>query len=175
MRPKRPPLHPQWAARQPYGGKPRAKVSENFISPCRSSTRCAPNGRHCTHSGPHGSHMGGNLEPKCRKFYQSPPLIHPMRPKRPPLHPQWAARQPYGGKPRAKVSEILSVPPLIHPMRPKRPPLHPQWAARQPYGGKPRAKVSEILSFPAAHPPDAPQTAATAPTVGRTAAIWGET
>jgi len=64
MRPKRPPLHPQWAARQPYGGKPRAKVRGNFIFPRRSSTRCAPNGRHCTHSGPHGSHMGRNLEPK---------------------------------------------------------------------------------------------------------------
>ena len=52
-----------------------------------------------------------------------------MRPKRPPLHPQWAEWQPYGGKPSVKVSRIfISSPLLIRPMRPKRPPLHPQWA-----------------------------------------------
>ena len=79
-----------------------------------------------------------------------------MRPKRPPLHPQWAEWQPYGGKPSVKVSRILSlVPLLIRPMRPKRPPLHPQWAEWQPYGGKPSVKVSRILLVPTTHSPDA--------------------
>jgi hypothetical protein len=97
MRHKRPPLHPQWAAWQPYRGKPGAKMSGRFIGPRRSSTRCATNGRHCTHGGPHGSHLGGTLAPKCRNKL-SVPAAH----KRPPLHPQWAAR-PYGGTPGAKV------------------------------------------------------------------------
>ena len=245
MRPKRPPLHPQWAAwqpyggkpsakvsrtfitphysfarcapngrhcthsgphRQPYGGKPSAKVSRTFITPHYSFARCAPNGRHCTHSGPHGSHMGGNLVPKCRELLLLR-TTHSCAPT--------AATAPtvYGGKPSAKVSrtfitphysfarcapngrhcthsgphgshmggnlERKSVGTFITP--------HYSFAQCAPngrhcthsgphgshMGGNLAPKCREILLVLTTHSPDAPQTAATAPTVGRTAAIWG--
>ena len=75
MRPKRPPLHPQWAAWQPYGGKPSTETSTTFISPHYSFAQCAPNGHHCTHSGPNGSHMGGNLVSKSREFLLVPTTL----------------------------------------------------------------------------------------------------
>ena len=134
---KRPPLHPQWAEWQPYGGKPSAEVSRIFISPHYSFAQCAPNGRHCTHSGPNGSHMGGNLVSKSREF-----LL--LRTTHSPDSPQTAATAPTVGRMAAiggqtyhrYVPDLYLSPRLIHPMRPKRPPLHPQWAEWQPYGGK---------------------------------------
>jgi hypothetical protein len=96
MRPKRPPLHPQWAEWQPYGGKPSVKVSRIFISPHYSfaqCAQCAPNDRHCTHSGPNGTAAaaptvghttaiwGETWRQSVEEFYYSALLIRPMRPK----------------------------------------------------------------------------------------------
>jgi hypothetical protein len=216
MRPKRPSLHPQLAARQPYGGQPIAKVSRTFITPHYSFARCAPHGRHCTHSGPHGSHTGGNLVPKCREllllrtthspdapqtaataptvgrtpaiwgetycqsvenFYYSALLIRPMCPTRPPLQPQWAAR--HGGKPSAKVSESFPQTAATAPTVGTCAPNGRHCSHSGPHGshtgGNLVSKRRENLLVRTTHSPNAPPTAATAPTVGPTAAIWGET
>jgi hypothetical protein len=156
------------------GNLTSAKVSGNVICVHRSSTRCAANGRHCTHSGPHGSHMGGNHAQQCRKFDWSLPLIHSMRHKRPPLHPQRAAWQLYGGRlaPKSIVGNFD---------RPRRSSTRCAPKGRRcthggPHGshigGKPSAKVLENVIGPC-HDPMRPQTAASAPTVGRMAAMRG--
>ena len=178
MRPKRPPLHPQWAEWQPYGGKPSVKVSRIFISPHYSF---APNGRHCTHSEPNGSYIGGELpQPTWSTDY----LIFP-RPFDPPdgapndhhcTHSGPNGSHGGGGKPSVKVSRIFISP-------------HYSFAQCAPngrhcthsgpngshMGGNLVSKSREFYYSSLLIRPMRPKRPATAPTVGRMAAIWGET
>jgi hypothetical protein len=134
-----------------------------LIGPCRSSIPCATNGRHCTHSGPHGNHMGGNLAPKCQN------CLSPH--KRLPLHPQWAARQPYGGNLAPTCRHFLSA--RRSSTRCATNGRRCTHGACQPHGESWRESVVTFYRPPPLIRPMRPKTAATASTVGRTAAIWG--
>ena len=118
-------------------GRMAPPVKQNFYySPLPIAMQT--NGHHCTHSGPNGSHMGGNLVSKSREL-----LLQP--------HYSFARCAPNGHH------CTHSGPNGSH------------------MGGNLVSKSREFLLLRTTHSPDAPQTAATAPTVGRMAAIWGET
>jgi hypothetical protein len=155
------------------GGGNLAPKCWTILSAPAAHPTVAPQTAAAATTGARTAAIGGKPGAKVSEhFYRPPPLIHPMRPKRPPLHPVGRMAVIWG-KTSAEESEHLigsrrsSTRCATNDRHCTHNGLHGGHL-----GGIFAPKCQNLLSAPAAHPPDAPQTAAVGPHGSHMGETW---